>query len=91
MLGEIDVALLFQTDSDLIEMRSHFPQVFFEIFNEGFSFFIKGDWKLAKKLLLQIEFIKKVPDTPTNLILDFMAKSFFVAPSDWKGYKIADD
>jgi len=27
MLGEIDVSLLFQTDNDLIEMRSKFPQV----------------------------------------------------------------
>lgn len=27
MLGEIDVALLFNTDNDLIEMRKKFPQV----------------------------------------------------------------
>ena len=51
MLGEIDVALLFLTDSDLIEMRKGFPQVFFDVFNEGFKFFVEGDWKLAKKIL----------------------------------------
>ena len=91
MLGEIDVALLFQTDSDLIEMRSYFPQVFFDVFNEGFKFFIKGDWKMAKKILKQIEFVKKVPDTPTILLLDFMGKTNFVAPADWKGYRMAED
>ena len=52
MLGEIDVALLFQTDADLIEMRSSFPQAFFDVFNEGFKNFLRGDFKRARKMLM---------------------------------------
>ena len=51
-LGEIDVALLFQTDVDLLEMRSCFPEAFFDVFNEGFKNFLKGDFKRARKLFM---------------------------------------
>ena len=71
-LGEIDVALLFQTDVDLLEMRSCFPEAFFDVFNEGFKNFLKGDFKRARKLFMQVEFIKKMPDGPTKEIMEFM-------------------
>ena len=43
-MGEIDIALLFKTDSDLIEMRKNLSQAFFEVFNDGFKNFINGNW-----------------------------------------------
>jgi len=90
MLGEIDVALLFQTDNDLIEMRKHFHRVFFDVFNEGFRNFISGNWTRAQKQFRQIETLKRAPDRPTQVLLEFMARTNFVCPDDWKGMRAAD-
>ena len=89
MLGEIDVALLFQTDTDLLEMRQSYPQVFFDIFNEGFNYFLKGDFKRARKLLMQIAFIKK-DDGPTKELMDFMKETNFETPKGWPGYRLQE-
>ena len=51
----------------------------------------KGEWARARKLFRQVESIKKGLDTPTQVILDFMAKTNYVAPEDWKGYRYQDD
>lgn len=91
MLGEIDVALLFQTDSDLIEMRKNFHQVFFDVFNDGFKQFIEGNWSRARKQFRQVESIKRSPDTPTKNLLEFMAKYDYVCPPDWKGYRLQSE
>ena len=90
MLGEIDVALLFQTDQDLIEMRSSYPQAFFDVFNEGFKNFLRGDFKRARKMLLQVEFIKKGQDGPTKVLMDFMKETNFETPENWPGYRLQD-
>ena len=89
MLGEIDVALLFQTDTDLLEMRQSYPQVFFDVFNEGFNYFLKGDFKRARKLLMQIAFIKK-DDGPTKELMDFMKETNFETPKGWPGYRLQE-
>ena len=65
MQGEVAVALLFQTDPDIIEMRKNYLQVFFDVFNQGFKNFLKGDWKVARRMLKQVESIKKSPDGPS--------------------------
>lgn len=90
MLGEIDVALLFQTDVDLLEMRQMFPQVFFDVFNEGFKNFLKGDFKRARKMLMQVEFIKKSVDGPTKVLMDFMKETNFEKPENWPGYRLQE-
>lgn len=38
-MGEIQVAGLFETDKDLLEMRSKFTQAFFDTFNDGFRMY----------------------------------------------------
>ena len=90
MLGEIDVALLFQTDNDLLEMRRPFSQVFFDVFNDAFQNFKNGNWSRARKQFRQIESIKKSPDTPTQVLLDYMAKYNYEAPADWPGYRVEE-
>jgi len=83
MLGEIDVAILFQTDNDLLEMRKKFPAVFFEMFEDAFKSFTEGNWNRARKQFRQIETIKREPDRPTQVLLEYMAEYNFVAPDDW--------
>lgn len=60
------------------------------MFNEGFNQYIVGDWKRARKLLRQIDTIKKGGDEPTNVILNFMAEHNFEAPHDWEGWRPAE-
>ena len=90
MLGEIDVALLFQTDNDLIEMRSKFNQAFYDVFNEAFKCFIAGNWKMARKMFKQVESIKRMQDQPTRVLLDYMERTDFEPPEDWQGHRYQD-
>ena len=49
---------LFETDTDLIEMRQPFKQDFFDLFNEAYSAYENGDWVKARELLERVESVK---------------------------------
>ena len=61
------------------------------MFREGFRNFLSGNWDRARKALSPIEFVKKAPDTPTKVIMDYMKEYNFTAPDDWQGYRVQDD
>ena len=71
-------------------MRQMFPQVFFDVFNEGFKHFLKGDFKRARKMLMQVDFIKRSADGPTKVLMDFMKETNFETPANWPGYRLQD-
>lgn len=71
-------------------MRVNYPQVFFDVFNEGFKNFLKGDFKKARKVLMQMEFLKKPADQPTKVLMDFMKETNFETPENWPGYRLQE-
>ena len=78
---------LFETDKDLIEMRSRFTQAFFDTFNDGFTLYARGDWDLARKVLKTVPMLKKMPDLPSENLIKVMSEYDFKAPEDWPGYR----
>jgi hypothetical protein len=84
---QIQVANLFDSDTDLQEMRISFKPIFFEQYKKGFNAYIKGDWQLAKQELEQVEKCKGWEDHPTRNLLRIMGDSNYQAPSDWEGYR----
>ena len=85
--GEIQVSGLFETDKDLIEMRSKFTQAFFDTFSDGFRMYIEGNWHLANKILKSVQMLKKMPDGPSESLMKVMKEHDFKAPEDWPGYR----
>jgi len=85
--GEIQVSGLFETDKDLIEMRSKFTQAFFDTFSDGFRMYIEGNWHLANKILKSVHMLKKMPDGPSESLMKVMKEHDFKAPEDWPGYR----
>lgn len=85
--GEIEVSGLFETDKDLLEMRSKFTQAFFDTFNDGFRMYAEGNWNLSKKILKSVQMLKKMPDLPSESLIKVMAEHDFKAPDDWPGYR----
>ena len=88
MNGQFQVATLFETDEDLIEMRKGFSDQFFMQFNKAFYFYEIGDWKQARIEFEKVEGIKGKPDAPTKTILEFMKETDYQKPKDWEGYRI---
>lgn len=69
-------------------MRKRFSREFLDTFAEGFKFYVDGEWKKARKEFLKVPILKGSEDMPTQNLLDFMAKTNFVAPEDWTGIRI---
>ncbi|CDW84359.1 adenylate and guanylate cyclase catalytic domain protein [Stylonychia lemnae] len=100
--GQIQVAVKFETDKDLIEMRKMYSdvsynpiqefanllQTFFEVFRQAFVEYIKGNWKAARDIFETVEEHKKAIDYPTRNLLAILEEAHFQPPSDWEGYRI---
>lgn len=86
--GQLHASTKFEVDKDLIEMRKPFTQKFYEVFNEGYQHYIKGDWKTCKQIFDTVEEVKGSVDYPTRNLLSFMEESHYVAPKDWEGYRV---
>lgn len=56
-----------------------------ELHKIGFKAYIDGEWEKAKEMFESVKKIRS-SDNPTQTLLNFMQKSNFIAPSDWKGY-----
>ena len=57
----------------------------------GFNHYKAGAWNEARTLFEQTYTMRRdkdgnvVRDTPSKVLMDFMAQSHFVAPGDWSG------
>jgi len=78
----------FETDKDLIEMRKPFSDKFYEVFNEGYKYYIDGDWKKCKEIFETVESVKGFVDYPTRNLLIILEEHHNVAPKDWEGYRV---
>jgi len=87
--NQIQVAALFETDKDLVQMLAPFRQTEFrEAFAEGMEFYTQGVWTKAIRSFEKVEKLKGAADYPTRSLIKFMSDSNFKAPSDWKGFRV---
>ena len=61
-------------------------ETFLNYFDEGFMYYINGDWKEAYEELKNALFLDK-NDGPTKTLLRYIKKYNKIAPSDWDGYR----
>ena len=84
---ETDLWRLFEEDEQLMAMRRFHNTKFQEVFREGFTCYIKGDWKNAKRLLLFAQEEKGEFDGPSNTLLEYIDDHKGEAPADWAGFR----
>ena len=61
-------------------------ETFLNYFDEGFMYYINGDWKEAYEELKNALFLDK-NDGPTKTLLRYIKKYNKIAPSEWDGYR----
>lgn len=70
---------------------------FLERFREGFRAYQSGRWAAARAVLEECATARRtqsseiVPDGPSVTLLEFMARSAYVAPKDWQGCRELTD
>ena len=84
---ETDLWRQFEEDEQLVAMRRAHNTKFQEVFREGFTSYIKGDWKNAKRLLLFAQEAKGEFDGPANTLLEYIDDHKGEAPADWAGFR----
>ena len=87
MSREVDLWRLFEEDAQLAAMRRNHNPKFQDIFREGFTCYIKGDWKNAKRILMFAQEAKNEFDGPINTILEFIDDHKGEPPADWAGFR----
>lgn len=59
----------------------------------GYNLYKAGLWSEARSVLEETYTIRRdyngavVRDTPSKVLLDFMAQTQYLAPGDWKGHR----
>ncbi|CAD8045835.1 unnamed protein product [Paramecium sonneborni] len=85
---KVNVADQFHTDEELIYSREPFTKEFYQTWNEGFQYYIKGQWDKAQSIFQKtLCMIPEHKDGPSNTLLDVIHTNSAKAPHDWKGYR----
>jgi hypothetical protein len=79
-----------QSDTDFIEIRQRFTNEYMDAYKQAFDCYIKGNWDLAKKLFEKSNYILDDNEYITDEILRYMSGFDFVAPENWKGFRLAE-
>lgn len=88
--GKIEISQIFDTDKDLLLMRSTFSSEFYKIYNEGFDNYLNGNWNKAKQNFEKVLNIRS-DDKVTKNLITFMQENEFVPPVDWQGFKFLSE
>ncbi|KAL4454659.1 hypothetical protein ABPG74_021864 [Tetrahymena malaccensis] len=79
----------FDTDHDIIEMRKEYTQEFYQVWEQAYQYYHEGKWvessQLLKKTLVWFQFRQ---DGPSQTLYEHMKETTFIAPRDWKGFRI---
>ena len=79
---------IWETDEDLVAMRSHMNDKIRSTFGNGMKFFVDGDWEEAKREFKVTLVLTNGRDGPSKNILRHMEEDYGgVCPADWKGYR----
>jgi len=92
MINEIEIWKEFELENDnFLECRKKYSKEFLEIYNQGFDFYISGDWEKAKALFEQAQEMLEEIDNPIQKLLDFINENNCVTHLDWIGAKTIHD
>lgn len=87
ILEDFDVSI-WETDEDLVAMRSHMNELIRSAFGGGMQYFIDGDWKMAIAKFNHVLNITAGRDGPSINILRHINDDYGgECPADWKGYR----
>jgi len=82
---------LFETNSDLRQMRKDFPKSFFQLFSKGYLNYEAGEWDVARDIFERTREMLPEPDGPSRALLDFMGRHGYdptrVGAKGWHGYR----
>lgn len=93
MTPQDETTAVYEKDCDLLALRAHVTVEFLDVFKEGVSLYLSGEWKGAKTLLEKADTMMRdaVPalggDGPSRTLLNYMGEREFEAPKTWKGYR----
>jgi class 3 adenylate cyclase len=66
-------------------LRNKFPKGFRHLFKKGREYYLSGIWGKARIYLTKC--LGLYDDSPTKVLLDFMSRYNYIAPSEWNGYR----
>jgi class 3 adenylate cyclase len=67
-------------------LSTDIPQQFYDLFTEGFDYYISGEWEVARKMFNDCLTVNP-NEGPTKTLLNFMSKHNFKKPENWSGYR----
>jgi len=73
------------TNREFLKIRKRYSNEFIQTSNQGFEYFIQGNWDLAKKLFEKSNFLIGGQDLIIEEILRYMTKFNFITPQNWEG------
>jgi hypothetical protein len=83
--------MLWETDPDLVQLRSMATPEFLRTYRTGLEYYLGGDWLKAKDFLTQTDQMMNESDTngdgPSQTLLSYMQARDWKCPSDWDGYR----
>ena len=74
-------------EDDFKLVREKYPDNFIEAYNNGMEHFRNGNWTEAKNCLVSAQEILGEEDPACKRNLEFMEKTNYTAPNNWKGYR----
>ena len=74
-------------EDDFKLVTEKYPDNFIEIYNTGMEHFKNGNWQEAKNCLESAQEILGEEDPACKRNLEYMEKSNFTSPVNWKGYR----
>lgn len=74
-----------KNDHDFQLAQKKFTQIFYEYYNQGFHFYINGNWKSSKKYLQKAEMELGEKDGPAQFLIEYMSGFEFESPENWIG------
>ena len=80
--GKVEISEMFNTDKDLLLMRSTFTSEFYKIYNDGFDNYLNGNWEIAKQNFENVLNIRP-DDKVTKNLMSFMEENDYTPPVDW--------
>ncbi|CAD8047499.1 unnamed protein product [Paramecium sonneborni] len=84
----IQIADLFMNDEELVLARSPFMKEFYDTWEQGFQYYINGQWDKALPIFNQtLTMIPEYKDGPSNTLLEVLHSNGNKAPTYWKGYR----
>eukprot|EP00931_Biecheleriopsis_adriatica_P055292 TRINITY_DN32647_c0_g1_i2.p1 TRINITY_DN32647_c0_g1~~TRINITY_DN32647_c0_g1_i2.p1 ORF type:complete len:991 (-),score=185.92 TRINITY_DN32647_c0_g1_i2:95-2998(-) len=85
---EYRIHSMFQSDPDVITMRTKFTSEFFCRFDMAYLNYEAGEWSVAKDMLEATRFLLATEDGPSAALLRFMKHYDWEAPAGWPGHRV---